>query len=675
MKSIGAILDYLEIKERITQVSPPELPPSKVGEALISLSSLIDDFEINPKGKIPPPEPPIAKESEALTKWELIDQFGFYEENNRIIMQQVKRDTTHYVPITNFVIEVLYLIKGSNAKRIVKLTNTSNKIITTDFAIEELISVERFMLALEKHGNFLYLGNKSELMRIKRKLYELEMPCDEITYVGHKANYFAFSNGIYSYSQNKMFMLNEFNVTTLENKNYFVPLLDGNNEDEASKNFKSSVYKPNDVTFELWAKTFIDSYGDNGKVGMAFALMAIFLDVVKESTANKLPLIFLFGQKGSGKTTMATSLTSLFGEYKEPPKLEGKSTPKSFVRMLAQMSNSIIVFDEYKNSINYDLIAMLKGLHDGDGYARARMDNTNKTFSTVVRSTAIVCGQEMPNCEPALFSRFLLLEFETLKNISEETRKAYDTLIGMEANNLSCVLLEILSHREYFKENYRKNFLEARSLFRNTYQKSEVIERQILISSAIVAAFTTLEPKLKIPFNVSQLTALIEKAIERQTVMMNTADEVQHFFETVGLMLRQGQIKVESEIKFQNMEHKMIEITRDVLVNGKVIKVKDDQPKIEYISGIVCMRMKYIYPLYRERLIRMNMKPLDAGTLDRYLNNSICYDKQASLKNYRFKNVSVPTSAMCFLQKGIVEKYDIDFTNYIPLEHQQDDRQ
>ena len=656
MIDLNVVLDELEVKVPTHVILSPVPPIFKVGEATIDLNDLIDKFKTPEPKKVFPPAPPISKIGEAIDEWDSMKQvetWGFYEKNHEIVMERIKKDSKVYVPISNFTIKVLYLIQGNNAKRIVELKNSYGKSITTSFTIEELISVDKFKMAVEKNGNFLFIGNGLELMRIKKKLFEFEFPCSEVTYVGHQKNFYAFSNGIYNYTDSKFYPINEYQVTTVNKENFFVPLIEGNNEDEASKNFKAAIYKPNaDVTFKTWANIFCTAYGDNGKVGLAFGLMSMFLDVVKQSTSNKLPLLFFFGQKGSGKTTEAISLTSLFGEIKEPPKLEGKSTPKSYLRMLAQISNSLLVFDEYKNSINYDLIAMLKGLHDGEGYDRAKMDNTNKTFSTSVRSTAIICGQEMPNCEPALFSRFLLLEFETLKDLDDNKRRAYDQLVTLEANNLSCVLTEILSHRAHFQNCYKKNFLEVRNLFRKSYQKSEVIERQILIASAIVAAFTTLETVLEIPFNVSELTLLVEKAIDRQTTMMNTADEVQHFFEIVGVLLREHKIKDESEIKFHNLQFKY---------TGE-----GDEQQIVYSGGIVIFRMKLIYPLYRERLIRLNMKPLDAGTLERYLKSSVCYEKDASCRNYRFRSLQNPTTGLCFLQSKLVEKYDIDLNNYLP---------
>jgi len=580
---------------------------------------------------------------------ESVDRFGFYEADGRYIFRRVKKDDIIYMGISNFTMQILFLVKGQNAKRIICLTNSDGYSVTADFGIEELISMDKFKLKTERQGDFLFQGSASDLARIKSKLFKSEKHSQEIDYAGHQKGVFALSNGVYNYETNTFIELNEHGMVSLEDKNYFLSLHSPDDGDAGL--MKMLMHRPSTVSFETWSSRFISVYGDNGKIGLAFGLAAVFVDVVKEATSGKMPMLFSFGQKGSGKTTLTTSLLCLFGERREPPKLEGRSTPKSYIRLLAQVSNFVIGIDEYKNNIHPEFIGMLKGVHDGAGYERAKMDNSNKTISTPIRSTILVSGQEIPNCEPALFSRFLLLEFQTLKNIPQLQRDAYDALVSMENGGITNVLFEILSKRNHFKEKYRDMFIESRAELRKLYDGSETIDRQILIGASIIAAAKTLESVLKLPFPSTELTTLVSAAINRQTALMSTADETQQFWETVAMLLSQKQICNEKEIRF-----KAIAFTQ-----------KGDEKPI-YNAGWVCIRLKYIYPLYRERLVRQNMKPLDSGTLEQYLKASAAWDLKESAKSQRFKLAGNPTNALCFSQKELVRNYDVDLTEHAPIE-------
>jgi energy-coupling factor transporter ATP-binding protein EcfA2 len=582
--------------------------------------------------------------------FEEVEKYGFYEFKDKYYMRRIVKEIITFSEISNFTMKILFLIQGTNAKRIVQLKNDEGKVVTLDFNIDELISIDKFRLKIESNGVFLFRGTNMDLMRIKQKIFSLEKASAQVSFAGHhKDQFYIFSNGIFDYNTNAFVELNEHKMVDLDGRHYFVPLLEDNGDDEENGNYKAFQHRSSTHNFKAWSKLFSDVYGDNGKVGLAFSIMAIFLDVVKESTVGKYPLLFLFGQKGSGKTTMAKSLGCLFGERKEPPKLEGKSTTKSYARQLAQLSNSLLVFDEYKNTIDIGLIGMLKGWHDGSGYNRSKMDNTNKTVSTPVRSTGIVGGQEMPNVEPALFSRFLLLEFQTLKNVHQKQLDNYDKLTSMEDESITSVLLEILKHRKYFQDNYHKNYLEVRALLRKAYTGSETIDRQILIGAAIIAAAKTAQEVLPMPFTWQAVQNQVEIAITRQTQLMNTADEVQEFFTTIALMLRQGQIKDELDIRFKDL-----------------VFTQQGENSVNYTDGWLLIRMKNVYPIYRERLIRQNLKPLDAGTLERYLKSSSAYDSKASTGSHRFKSLQNPTNALCFLQKQVVELYKIDLTDYTP---------
>ena len=73
------------------------------------------------------------------------------------------------------------------------------------------------------------------------------------------------------------------------------------------------------------------------------------------------PILNLFGEKGTGKTTLAVSLQSFFLHGVDPPNLGVTSVPAMNDRV-SQAVNTLAVLDEYKNDLDIRKIAYLKGL-------------------------------------------------------------------------------------------------------------------------------------------------------------------------------------------------------------------------------------------------------------------------------------------------------------------------
>ena len=103
--------------------------------------------------------------------------YGFYEHKNRY---WIRRAEDTFVSVSNFTMRVEFLIEGANPKRIVDIRNVFGRRMTLDFAIEDMISLDRFKGKVEGSGNFLFDGSAKDLSRIKSKLYNNEKAAKEI---------------------------------------------------------------------------------------------------------------------------------------------------------------------------------------------------------------------------------------------------------------------------------------------------------------------------------------------------------------------------------------------------------------------------------------------------------------------------------------------------------------
>jgi len=553
-------------------------------------------------------------------------EYGFFEHKHRYWIRR-REDT--FEPVSNFTLRVLYLIVGANPKRIVEITNVYHKKATLDFSIEDLISLEKFKARVEGVGNFLFEGKAQDLARIKSKLYNLERPSLEIARLGqYKDKFFAFANGIYTGSA--FLPVDDKGMVTVDDDNYYIPVFGDTkaDDDEDLRNYRRFLHRESAVTFREWADLFCQVYGENGKLGIAFFLFSLFSDFIFERT-KAAPMLFLFGQRGSGKGTMANSLLHLFGVPQDPLMLGGASTVVGFMRKLGQFSNAMVWLDEYKNDIGDKKIESLKNIWDRVGYERGVKDQSNRTQTTSVTSSAIISGQEIPNVEPALFSRTVLCEFRAMQRGQEEIVR-FNSLRSMEDGGITNVTLEILAHRATLKAGFQKQYNEIAATLRAAFADEDVIERQVINFAILAACVQVLEDHLTFPFSSSELLQISERFIKRQRDMMSTANEVQQFFEMVAFLLSNGLIK--------------------------------DGRDLHIAEGVVKIRMVSVFPLYREYSRRQGSKPLDRGTLGNYMENSQAYCKKESKQpSHRFPLLQNPTNCVVFLQHDLRKLYGVDF--------------
>lgn len=555
--------------------------------------------------------------------------YGFYEHKNRYWMMR-RSDT--FEPVSNFTMRVKFLIVGAHPKRIVEITNIFGKTATLDLNIEDLIGLDRFKGRVESVGNFLFDGKPSDLSRIKSKLFNQERPSVEISRLGqYKDRFFAFANGIYH--DGDFLPIDDNGMVQVGEEHFFIPVFGAtqSEDDEDLRNYRKFIHQPAGITFEEWSKKFAQVYGDNGQLAIAFLLYALFSDLVYDKTRGA-PMLFLFGQRGSGKDAIAGSMLSMFGFPQDPIMLGGASTVVGFMRKLGQFVNALVHLNEFKNDIGEKKIESLKNVWDRVGYERGVKDSSNRTQSTPVTSSAIISGQEMPNVEPALFSRCVLLEFRAMQRTQEEVNR-FDELRRIEEGGITNVTLEILKYRDAVKANFLKYYSEIAATLRQAYAGEDVIERQVVNYSILVSVVRCLEPHLKIPFTWVQLMQTCELYMVRQRDMMRQANEVQQFFEMVAFLWSAKLISHEEDIHIKN--------------------------------GFVYFRMVTIYPLYREYSTRQRNRVLDKGTLMSYFTNSEAYSKPESDKAHRFPKLQSATSCSAFLQDGLRKLYGVDFSDFL----------
>ena len=536
------------------------------------------------------------------------DSYVLRIEENRYWCQKGKNE----VPVSNFIITPLYLLKDTREpKRVMECTNINGEKTVVCCPVKALTSNREFAAIVEGKGNFVPSWSNNQFSIIKEYLYQYEKTAEEIPVLGHQptTNYYAFADGIFD--GKNYYQGNDYGIVTIKDQHYYLPAFSVVNED-AEKEFHNErkfIFQQGSTSFGAWARQIIKVFGDNAKVGICFVVAAVFRDLIF-AHANSFPLLFLFGPKGTGKTTFRQSFTRLFGNYgpNDAIGLGSASSPKGFARKLAQVRNGLQAFEEYKNRINPSLIEMLKNVYDGIGYERAQTSNDNKTHATLVNSAVILGGQEMPTKENALFSRVVMLTFGKTK-FSDEEKKAFGALERMIAPGLGNVLLEILQHREMMVNSFSFHFAKVYNHLRQDKTTNSMEERTLNNVAALIAPFLILKDVLDFPFDYKEIYHVFRSRIELQHKQMTKTNEVNQFWQVFEQLIDSGKVR-----------------------KGQHYDVKEDLLYVDFSN---------IFPVYYEQAVKQNVNAMDQTTLESYLMMQPYYqpDKNGEKQRIRLENL------------------------------------
>lgn len=208
--------------------------------------------------------------------------------------------------------------------------------------------------------------------------------------------FFAFGNGIVQ--DGEFHEVDDMGIITdNQNNAYYIPAT-------------SKIYRDNTEIFQFerlmvhtnksgallydYVERLTTVFGNNVRVAFGYLLATLFRDIVYRKTRH-FRILNLFGEKGTGKTTLATSLEAFFLHDVEPSNMGVASVPAMNDRV-SQAVNILVVFDEYKNDLDIRKIAFLKELWGSGGQTKKNTQTDGMATQTIVTTGVVICGQEKP---------------------------------------------------------------------------------------------------------------------------------------------------------------------------------------------------------------------------------------------------------------------------------------
>lgn len=533
---------------------------------------------------------------------ESVEKYGFYEYKKKYYFRT--REGGYY-PISNFVLKPLFHIKLVNdSSRLFEMVNVFNDKEIIEIDIQSMVSIQGFRKVVESRGNYLFEGNDTHFMKLKRKLYDQTKTCELVEHLGwQKEGFFAFSNGIFN---GKWTDTDNNGIVENKNRYYFIPALSEIYKSDKTLFLPERRFKliNRDITLKDWSALFIKVFGDSGRIAICFYLATLFKDFIS-AQFKFFPILNAFGPPGTGKSQMAWSLMYLFGEAQNPYNLHN-GTKVGLAEHLSEFSNAFAWIDEYKNAVDYDKIEMLKSAYDLIGRKKGGIEKGRKTQVSTVNAGIIITGQEMPTADVALLKRVILLQFFK-SEFSQKEQQNYDLLKDIEKDGLSHFSLEILKYRDDFEKTYFKVYDKVSSDLRKELTGVEMEDRIFRNVTILVAAFKYFEDKIDVNMSYPELLKIArQNVIDQSSFIVNSAEK-RNFWDTI-------ESAVENRMLADGQDYK-IDTVYQINIEGKELK-------FETPIKIIYLKFSRIYEVYAETMRRTGQHPLPKSTLIFYLKTS-----------------------------------------------------
>lgn len=529
------------------------------------------------------------------------DYFGFYEDPHGYKFDH----NGAKVLKSNFILTPLYHIKSTlNAKRIFKIKNEFGQTDLIEFLQSDLVSIKSFRQKLGSHGDYVWWGSETEFHNLTRLIFRDVPTCLEITQLGwQKQGFFAWANGIYD---GKFVEINEYGMIEHKGITYWIPWLSSfhipkGNSFIDQRNF---VHKTiSEFTTSDFLTKFETVFGENGMISIAWYIATLFSDHIF-NTLKFFPVLNFYGPTKTGKSRLAQTITSFFGESNN-----GKSyhidTLVGLSSYVALFSNACVLIDEFENpksSLDKDQqnkIMFLKNLHGRIG--RTKGSKEGPTETSAVDAGVILCGEEKPIINIAILNRTIHLCFYKT-DFSQEELENFEDLRKTSETGLTHITHEFLSHRSYFIDNYYNNFNKISEKIKTMMDGVILNSRVIDNWSLIIAAFSVMEDKIILPFNSQKLIEVSVGLIKNQHKELNESNDVSNFWHVVEYLYQKGYILEKKHFKI---------VWADTNTTNEY--------KTIYANDILYIRHNFITDLYIKYGPEIGIKVRDSNTIKDYI--------------------------------------------------------
>lgn len=462
-----------------------------------------------------------------------IKMYGLFMANNKIYFSNslpLERKV-YFAPMSNFEIEILqHMADEKFPALLIRMKNVMNNETIFDCPTETFNSLIRFKDILSKHHNFIFKGKNDHLEKLQIFLFNKMGKGVKLDVLGQQidGDFFVFNNGIIIDAEERP--IDENGRIIIDKTHYYIA--------SANKIYKNNQYKyRSEKSFKIIKnkRTFYEVLTQAAKVHrhhyispLLYGITCLFRDIVVEAN-NSFPILFLYGQGGTGKDELGRLIMSLTGIPQKPISLEAElSTQKATIRVLAQFRNGIIMFSEYKRG-NQKQDGALKGIYDLLGYSIGTIESKFSTDYIPVEAGLILTGNEFPETEP-LLQRLVWNQMD--KNVfTQKEKDNMEILKGMTSDGISGFAVELLKHRKLVKENFSADYKKWSAILTPIFPEVPVrIVNNLSVIAAFYEIFSKIDTKI-FPFTQFEMIDHFKIGVEQQMYRINSTSILVKFWD------------------------------------------------------------------------------------------------------------------------------------------------
>lgn len=489
------------------------------------------------------------RQKQAVRKNDELEGYHFYRKGNHYYdFDNQGRERAW----TNFVIHPLFLIADDKLPtRIFELENEDGIRKTIELRQMDVTKLDRFKDQIEGKGNFRFFEKQDRYELLKAFMYEKTEEAERVPQMGWNnlgdKGFYAFCNGIVY--DGVWQPVDDYGIIHLDSENFYLPAMSKIHRRSRSLfvNERRFTHDPKrDVSRKEYFSLMVDLYGDNGIMALCFYMATLFRDIIIDSTRS-FPLLNIYGKKGTGKTEFAISIISLFQRNPEVSNLKS-TTYYAMGDKCAEVSNMLVHFDEYKNSLSNKHIDFLKGIYDNAGRTKRSADGERRE-ATNVDCGVVLTGQEMPTADSALFSRVIFLESQRSERTKEETDR-FHQLVRLRNMCPTNITVELVRYRETFNAGWGKAWQRALDEIKNAVDYHIIGERFINNWAMMLATCYCLEPVVRdLPFTSQKVRDICIAGVQYQHSLCNSTDEISQFWSMFSKSRQLGDIREGQDYK------------------------------------------------------------------------------------------------------------------------------
>ncbi len=523
-----------------------------------------------------------------------------------------KRDKEHSKRISSFVliIDEIYLLPEELLYSCTLVTEDGSEKQGIIFDARDRTDVNRFRMKTQIITKAHYWGNSMDLSGI---WYYEECRCtpkqiktfqqfgwiaDEKIYIMGNC---AFKDGKFYPMTDGYVRIEDINYKVDHVKVYGGNVPKINLEAEYSRQFAAEIAQ----AFHHIA----DGIGDDGEtdgykgyVLLGFLPAMLYLDDLFEECQG-FPFLFLYGDKGTGKTTMLRFLLHTFGFLCQPATFS-TATPDGIYKNLQALSRMPVWFSEYKNKRIREKPSLLEVIQNVfDRYSDEKGGRTMaERWIQVVNGMLWLDGNDIPEHE-IILHRSVFMEFhDGIKSAGGKrklTRRNAFSFLQENRQNLSLLLKQIML--EQSKERSRMLINETRRLYQ--YYVQQGVDDRIAKNHAIPIASLTLL-NIDIPIEVEEYglrmcKELMNRVFEESPTKLFFSDLSYLFgkgicddytwFETSGHYRKEDNEDFQGEILYVAVGEVLREIQEDYRKKGRMAEHSPYHTKrmLELMSAVI----------------------------------------------------------------------------------------